>query len=233
MIETILSIKICLFLVFITGLLTGYFYIRRLIKEDYLPIIKKYQNSIKENNKIISKYKADIVKSNEEIGTLRDNIKSYKNESKVIDEDLLNIEHDYSKQSDITKQKELKILEYEKILNSLKKEYDFLNEKVLNKENIINNNKTSKEEMANIENLIENKNHDIAELNNEIKKHHESVKELKKEINVKKLNLTRLSHEFEELEKSIENNPKLATALEIDKLNNKLQEYKEKLKNAN
>ena len=229
MIETILSIKSCIALVFFIGLITGFFYVRRLIKEDYLPIIKKYKNIIKEHNADIKKYEESIQKYNNEISQIRDEIKDYKNQALILEEDLLNVEHNYSKQSDIVQEKKIKLKENEKVLNSIKQEAEYLETSLNNKESIISKNDELKKDIISLQEDINKQKKLLDEYTSKIDILKVKLQKQKESINIKKLEKTRLEHELKKLENSIKDNPKLAKALEIDKLKRQLQEYKTKI----
>jgi chromosome segregation ATPase len=236
MIETILSIKICLLLVFLIGLLTGFFYVRRLIKEDYLPIINKYKKTILNNTNSIKEYEQKINSHNKEISTLREEIKSYKNEVSIVEEDLLNVEYNYSKRSNIIDKKRLEIEDNEKILNSLKKEYQFLKDKIEKKDKIISENKLNHDEINKLISQIEKDENSLNQLNDDIEILKDLTKKIQEEINTHKQNIIKNSSELEKKEYELEKNQKLKLTVELDNLNKQLQEYKNKLlelKNAN
>jgi chromosome segregation ATPase len=125
--EVIFDIKLCLGVVFLIGLITGHYYIKATMTKDYGPILK---NLIRQTTANRTKVKENIIHQeslSRDIASMRDSISEYTDSIPLLESNLLDIEHIYSKSLDSNRvlQKELddsnKVLKsYSKELNSYK-----------------------------------------------------------------------------------------------------------------
>ena len=231
MLTTILSIKFCLLTVFLIGLLTGYFYVRRVIKEEYLPIEKNFTDTIKQNEKEIKKYKTKIENNNQKIATMRDEMKRFKEQTTILDEDLLNVESLYSKQSIKNEQLQDKLEEQKKIKQSLEKEYQFYIDSIEKQDKLPQETNKLQQDIQQLEVSINDLKDKYNNLEKEILEDEKQLNKIKESSNLKKLESNRINHEIEKLNQEIEKNPDLSNAIEIDEIKKRIEQYKQEILN--
>jgi len=232
MIETILSIKICLAVVFLIGLITGYQYIKALIKEDFSSILKKFNLGIKENLGEIDDKIAKISSLNHDISKMRTNIKTQKDSVAIAENSLRDIEHVYFKLSNTNNKLNSEIDNTQKILQSHKKEISYY-QALLNKnlENDINKQNQSLEDIINSANLNINQNlvkmQSLKDEKTTIEKSLSTITKKLEEKDSKLLGLrNKISNKTIEL---INKNKMFGLELEIEDLKGKLKSYKAEL----
>ncbi len=225
----LLDIKFCLILVFFIGLLTGYFFTRRVSKEEYLPIINKYKKSIKDNIIEIKNNETNIQKYNQEISKIRNKIKEYKQNVGSLEESLLNTEHLYSKTStnsdDITKE----IEDQQKIEKSLKKELNFYQDMIDKQKNIKSNDQALGEDIEKLKKEIDNLSSKSAKLTEELKKQEKLVETQSEQIAKKEKKLLESVKILEQKRNNLKNNPTFLAFSKLEDLTKELKQYKEKI----
>lgn len=232
MIETILSIKFCLIIVFLIGLITGYQFIKALIKEDFYPIFKKFKTGLKENRVEIDKKLVDTGKFNHDISTMRDSIKTQKDDVTVAENNLRDIEHIYFKLSDTNNNMQNDIDDTNKILQSHKKEINFY-QTLLNKnleDNINSQSKTLEKKLSAINTEIDNNSNTIESLKRYIDSKSDELNTLKTKSLEKDDKILSLRNKISNKTIELVNENKIfGVELEIDDMKEKLKSYKTEL----
>lgn len=232
MIETILSIKICLAIIFLIGLITGYQFIKSLIREDYSSILKKFTQGIKDNEIEIKDKSLKIEDLNKNISQMRFDIKKQKDNLEIVKSSLRDTEHVYFKLSDTNDKINSEIEDNTKILKSYKKEIEYyktlLNE---NLENNISSKNIKLKDDINSMNLSINQNLvKIYSLKEEELSKKENLKDLSIKLQDKNNKLLDLRNKISEKTIELINKNKIfGLELEMDDMQEKLKSYKEEL----
>ncbi len=221
MLELFSKIQNCLAMVFLVGLFTGIFFIRRLIKEEYLPLILQYKDLVNNHKKEIKEKTIEIENLQEKIAKDREEIKRLKKDQEIYSNDLLNIEHIYAKESDKKDKLEQEVKESKKILKSLQKEYEFFENRKDNKESI-------EEEIK----LLEAENEQLSKEHKNLVEEKENIREkinhLSDKLSKTKENLKKIEDEILEAQKIIENfrdgDERMKVIYEIAEIRNEMRE---------
>lgn len=227
-----MSIKFCLLLTFLVALLTGYFYIRALIKEDYEPVFKRFNSAIQDDKEDIKAYELKYESLTNEISQLRENIKSEKNFVNNLNENLLDIEHTYSKVSQINTTRSQELSDLKKISESQLNELDFY-DSLVDKDaltNVMKENTAIQKEIDTLKENISKENATYKKLDDDIIMQKSVISELEKIIVQKSEELDSNKTKSKTFKENIlKTNKALALQEEISALKKKIASYKEEI----